>query len=323
MPSRNAETALHYASVFSRLHLAQALQLCAETEYAAGRIGEAIVYMTITAKHFQERSSIGGSGLPPASGDFKRLQPLVAMKRSYIIEIQEAWSSENASIYFAPLPSEEDILAIPIAQAYIMTAQAFSLEGIDVATSEAMHGEQLPSGEMLWDRTDTTRSAALSAYFPSDQVFSSVRCIDPVASRTSYEPTSGPSALAIDNPPRMESLPRVQKNSMDVIQMTESNLVLEAQLRAEWRAGKQIYRLSKDKVGPLCVCSCSTGGFSDCVVLSCRQWRREMFYIHEEYLMLVRRRAYVFPARVKVPWEVIQAVQLEQTNVRQNYLPRR
>lgn len=255
MPTRNPETALHYASVFSRLHYAQTLQLCAETEYAAGRIGEAIVYMTSAAKHFQERSSMSGSGLPAAAGEFKRLQPLVAMKRSYIIEIQEAWTKENASIYFAPLPTEEDILAIPIAQAYIMKAQAFSLEAAaDVATSDAMHGEQLPSSKMLWDRTDTARSAAVSsAYYSGDDVLSSVRSLAPMAMRTSYEPTSGPSAHLIDDSTRMESLPRVQKNSMDVIQMTESNVVLEAQLRTEWRAGKPIYRLSKDKVGTFVV----------------------------------------------------------------------
>lgn len=36
--------------------------------------------------------------------------------------------------------------------------------------------------------------------------------------------------------------------------------------------------------------------------------------------MLVRKRAYVFPTRLKVPWEVIQAVQLEQTDVRHYHL---
>lgn len=127
-PSRHAKTLLGFASFFGKLHKAQAFLLSAEVEYQARSFGRAIAFVELTKKLFQERTSIGGLGLPPLPGSCERVAPMLVAKRTVLDQLHAAWTKENDSIYFDSIPDEASVALITLPQAFIMKPHAFDSE---------------------------------------------------------------------------------------------------------------------------------------------------------------------------------------------------
>lgn len=127
-PSRHTKTLLGFASFFGKLHKAQAFLLSAEVEYQARSFGRAIAFVELAKKLFQERTSIGGLGLPPLPGSCERVAPMLVAKRTVLDQLHSAWTKENDSIYFDSIPDEASVASIALPQAFIMKPHAFNSE---------------------------------------------------------------------------------------------------------------------------------------------------------------------------------------------------
>lgn len=128
-PSRHAKTLLSFASFFGRLHKAQVFLLSAELEHHARNFGQAIAYAEIARKLFQERTSIGGLGLPPhPENGSERIGSVLMAKRAALDQLHADWTSENDSIYFERIPHEDGVLSTALPQAFIMKPQVFDPE---------------------------------------------------------------------------------------------------------------------------------------------------------------------------------------------------
>lgn len=125
LPSRHAKTLLGFASFFGKLHKAQAFLLSAEVEYQARSFGRAIAIAELAKKLFQDRTSIGGLGLPPLPSNCERIAPMLVAKRAALDQLQAFWTKENDSIYFDSIPDEASVAAIALPQAFIMKPLAF------------------------------------------------------------------------------------------------------------------------------------------------------------------------------------------------------
>uniref|UniRef100_K3X5X5 BRO1 domain-containing protein n=1 Tax=Globisporangium ultimum (strain ATCC 200006 / CBS 805.95 / DAOM BR144) TaxID=431595 RepID=K3X5X5_GLOUD len=131
VPCRDAKTLLSFASFFGRLHKAQVFLLSAELEHETHRIGPAIVYAKIAKTLFQDRTSIGGLGLPPLTDSVaveRIIGPLLATKRAAVDQLHADYTKENDSIYFESVPDHDaTLLSATLSQAFIMKPQVFDL----------------------------------------------------------------------------------------------------------------------------------------------------------------------------------------------------
>ncbi|KAF1329482.1 hypothetical protein FI667_g5779, partial [Globisporangium splendens] len=131
-PRRDAKTLRSFASFFGRLHKAQVFLLSAELEYEAHRIGPAIVYAKIAKTLSQDRTSIGGLGLPQLTDSVameRTIGPLLTTKRAAVDQLHADYTKENDSIYFETVPDHDaTLLSTTLPQAFIMKPQAFHLD---------------------------------------------------------------------------------------------------------------------------------------------------------------------------------------------------
>lgn len=161
-PSRHAKTLLGFASFFGKLHKAQAFLLSAEVEHQARSFGRAIAFAELAKKLFQERTSIGGLGLPPLPGSCERVAPMLMTKRAALDQLHTAWSKENDSIYFDSIPDEASVASIALPQAFIMKPHAFDSEKDSQALSSLDEAQGGPSAQRPLSPCPLLEGCALS-----------------------------------------------------------------------------------------------------------------------------------------------------------------
>jgi hypothetical protein len=121
-------TLLGFATVFSRLHRAQAWQLTGEQAFAATNVGKAIALASAALRQLQERTSMRDVGLPPLEGrgglhhQHDRLTSRIESKRLSLQQLITAWTKDNDTVYYEIVPSEETVLETELARAVIMNA---------------------------------------------------------------------------------------------------------------------------------------------------------------------------------------------------------